>query len=324
MGEPVAQKVKRTLNELLNGVSEKTALHWKLGLSAGALAFLPAVFLYAFALRKLFLGFGTLINLDKTDHFETEQVQQLMGALLPPYAFLILASLLFYFAESFVNLFNLKAVFSRTKPVWSDFLPRMLQSLRLMPSVLGQGLLLVALEWFVALSLAGLGMVFVFWYWMAQGSGGPFNAVLVIVMMVSLGGAFVFNLWLSVKAEFILPVLAEEKKSGVFESLGKSFAMVKGRFWRVFGLSALVRISLSFALSVSIGPIVFFLMLPGYLELIKASSDHTKEIVQLLPKISLSFVVGLSASYYLQALGRSLIYPIFLGLFYLGLKTRKK
>lgn len=322
----MAVKAKRTLNELLSGVSEETARHWKQGLAAASIAFLPALVLYGFAIRKLFLGLGTLMNLDKTESFESEQFRQLAEALLPPYAFFILAGILFYFGDRFAALFNLQAVFSAAKPAWSDFLPRLLKSLRLLPQVLGQGLLLAALEYFVALWFAVLGMALVGWYWMGHGaaSSEQLGAFVAVVMIVALAGAFCFNLWLSVKSEFILPVLADEKKTGVFESLGRSFTLVKGRFWRVFGLSFLVKISLDFALSVSLGPIIFFAMLPGWLELIKASSDHSKEIIQLLPKISLSFTVGFSLSYFLNALGKNLIYSIFLGLFYRGLKSRRK
>mgnify|MGYP001611270900 CR=1 FL=1 len=174
-----------------------------------------------------------------------------------------------------------------------------------------------ALVFYAVLALATAAVVY-------GTRGGGLAAVFGGVALGSAGalGYLAFTYWFSTKAQFAYPLMARDEKLGVFGSLARSFALVRGQFWRVLGLTLLFGIICSFAVGAITGPLIAVLILPAYLGLLQELLHRTGGYADVLPKLFGPLALGLGVSMYLQAALMGVLGPTFQALLALDLTAR--
>jgi hypothetical protein len=109
------------------------------------------------------------------------------------------------------------------------------------------------------------------------------------------------------------------------EALKKSWKLVKGGFWRVLGITFLVSLILSFALSLVTGPIMMATLLPGYMKFLQSmmeSNGSTENMVEMFGFFK-NYGIAMGLMIPVQSFAQLLIFPAFKTLFYIDLKIRK-
>jgi hypothetical protein len=143
------------------------------------------------------------------------------------------------------------------------------------------------------------------------------------------GGVFVFAgvlfmIYLFFRWYFILIALVH-KDLGILESFSKSSFLVKGYWWRTFGIIILISIVVNFAISLITTPIYFILMwghLSQYLKLMVGGNEAIKDpevISNLMKSYSSMFGYVIIISTFFQ----TIIVPLINIVIYFDLKIRK-
>lgn len=158
---------------------------------------------------------------------------------------------------------------------------------------------------------------------LASAVGGGGTAALVIGMVIVSLGAGIAITWI-----FYALLLAEH--AVVFDSMGivtgmkKSNRLVLGNWWRLFGITLLLGIALSFATGLITTPIMGASMLPMAGRMLEAGFDgemNDAEIVRVLSGAG-GFGIAIAIGTIIQQLAALLIMPVFTTLFYVDLKVR--
>mgnify|MGYP006274917271 CR=1 FL=1 len=113
-------------------------------------------------------------------------------------------------------------------------------------------------------------------------------------------------------------------KAGVLGGLRDSLRLVRGSWWRVFGIVLLVQIILSFAVGIISTPLVGATVIPAATEMIRSSAEGTisdAEIIETLTAFR-SLGVATAVGVFVQQLLTVIIIPVFYSLFYIDLKVR--
>jgi len=308
----------RNLSRFFSDTIDTLALNWKKVLPVSACVFLPVAVLYAFSFKLLFACLPELAGLKDLPPGEAGHALTLLTGLILPFILLFLAMILFRLATGFMTMFAAKSLFEGTRTV-----PELLkETAGLLPAYIGQWVVtgsimsVVVLAYYAIAVFAGVSMG------MSRVAHG--SAIAGILAIIAATIAYLaFTLWFQVKTCFAPIALSFEKGFGAFDSLGKSFRLVRGQFWRVLGLTLLATIALSFSLTIMTGPVVFTLMIPGYVGMIKSMIADQNNWEGMLRLFSGSFVWGMAASLFLNAVGSALLYPAYLSLLYADLKIRK-
>ena len=80
--------------------------------------------------------------------------------------------------------------------------------------------------------------------------------------------------YLSIKLSFSYNAIVCDD-CGVFDSLAKSMKLVKGSWWRVFGITLLISMVVNFASSIIVGPIMAVSIMPMYSDLITSLMNNS-------------------------------------------------
>jgi hypothetical protein len=157
-----------------------------------------------------------------------------------------------------------------------------------------------------------------------------FNKELLTIIMIISGIIFYiaficFIIWIEYCWSFATHLILYDN-SGVFESLPKSFNLVKKNWWRVFGNTFIVTLGVSFAVSMVTTPILIFSFLPIYIKFFQMYINHDfSNLSSLLQGNAVYFAVGgLAVSMILRVAAYALVYPVYYSLMFINLKVRKK
>lgn len=136
--------------------------------------------------------------------------------------------------------------------------------------------------------------------------------------------ATVFGTYLWVRWAFALPAIAWED-AGVIQSFGRSSFLVKGYWWRTFGIILLLNIITQFAISIVTTPIQFAALwgfFSRYFTLIGSISEgavDSFEILALFDSIGTGLGIVIFVSYVLMLL----VLPLITVVMYFDLRARK-
>jgi hypothetical protein len=145
---------------------------------------------------------------------------------------------------------------------------------------------------------------------------GTFGAVL-------LGAAAV--IWLSVLLRFAPQAVVFDGET-VFGSLQHSARLVRGNWWRLFGISILVSIIFSFAVGLISLPFTGAALLPLLSRLIGSilgGSSEPFQLAGLLSGTAAWIAVGVAGGTFIQSALQAFFLPAFFGQFYIDLKVRQ-
>jgi hypothetical protein len=114
------------------------------------------------------------------------------------------------------------------------------------------------------------------------------------------------------------------QKAGVIGGLRDSMRLVRGSWWRVFGIYVLLQIIYSFAVGIISTPFVGVSAIPAVGEIIRMSTTEAvsdAEVMETLASFR-SLGVSVAVSAFLQQLLGLIVLPVFYALFYVDLKIR--
>ncbi len=167
--------------------------------------------------------------------------------------------------------------------------------------------------------IAGVGVAVLSVALAAMGGGGVFAIVLMFLAAICLG------VFLVIRWAFAFTVVACEDH-GVLESFKRSWGLVSTRWWRAFGILALMGLLLSFAIFLLTAPFTFIAMWGFYREYFAAlSSAGTgqpdpalmgKAMVSMGPAVGLSLALNMMLS--------TMTKPVYMTVLYFDLRARKK
>jgi hypothetical protein len=112
----------------------------------------------------------------------------------------------------------------------------------------------------------------------------------------------------------------------VAASFKKSFNLVKGNWWRVFGILLVFNLALSFSVSLISSPITFSMMASFYSEMFEKllNGGSVTDLYQSIFTMYSHAYIPLVLSTVLSTILSYLVSPVFKSLFYLDLKIKKK
>jgi hypothetical protein len=143
-----------------------------------------------------------------------------------------------------------------------------------------------------------------------------------LVGMIYLGATGVF-IWIFVSFAFSAEAIVFDG-TGVTGGLKKSWALVRGNWWRLFGISLLITIMISFVSGLVTTPIIgasFIPMSSEWVDLILSEGAGDDALLQAFSNTgALSIAIGLATI--IQQLISLLLVPVFYSLFYVDLKVR--
>lgn len=150
-------------------------------------------------------------------------------------------------------------------------------------------------------------------------SGGAISLSVLVILAAS---AFAIYLW--VRWAFALPAIAWEE-SGVIQSFGRSSFLVKGFWWRTFGILLLLNIIAQFAVSIITTPVQFIALwgfFSKYFGMIGSLANGSVDSFEVLALFD-SLGVGLGIVTFVSYVLLLLIVPLISVVMYFDLRARK-
>ena len=124
---------------------------------------------------------------------------------------------------------------------------------------------------------------------------------------------------------FFAPEVVVYRDNKVFDSIKRSFRLVKGNWWRVVGITLLIYLILVFAINIIVNPITFGVGIGSSMNMAEDISMQNAGVENLIAVFSaysrMTFAFGLSTL--LSGVLYHLIFPVFISLLYLDLEVRK-
>lgn len=142
------------------------------------------------------------------------------------------------------------------------------------------------------------------------------------VMLCLVATVFVTYLW--VRWAFALPAIAWED-AGVIQSFGRSSFLVKGFWWRTFGIILLLNIIAQFAISIVTTPIQFVALwgfFSRYFSMIGSISKGAVDSFEILELFN-SLGIGMGIVIFISYLLMLLVLPLITVVMYFDLRARK-
>ena len=312
---------KHGVGDFLNHIFTLAPRMWKTVVPVAAVVFLPAGLAYV-------MGFNAMGSaMEGISQLRGAAAKDIWPALMPmvtAFAWILGAGVWFAFANSLVNALvtdQAVSLIAANVPDGGAF-QRALSHKAL--TLLGQSLIIASLMTMIILIMyaAVIGVVLLLVAQFGQDMSSTKIGLLTAGLSFALILAFMPAVyWLNTKVS-VAPQVAVAEKTGGFIGIGRSFQLVRGHSWRVFGVTFVIGLVIGFALSILTGPIIFIFVLPGYMEFLKnalAGNGGSPESMVMMFK-SMSWGIGIS--FYLQSVAMGLVWPIFQSLLYTDLRIR--
>lgn len=191
---------------------------------------------------------------------------------------------------------------------------------RVLGALLIQGLI------FLGLTIVFMVLIGLFAY-LSQtiGAEGLFILLIVLLVLAYIGA----SIWMFLSFSFSpFHIVMEDMKA--WESIKASVRLVKKQWWRLFGITFLFSMILSFALSMVTSPLVFLGIMPSFSNILTYSTMNSSvdEVEMLLAMVeslqSGSFIVIMSLVSLLQSFVQLVFMTLFRSFFFTDLKIKKK
>lgn len=285
------------------------------------LIMVPALVVYSASIVLYFNSFAEIFSKLSSGDFPA------FSEVLPPplvVLLFIVGSIIymlgFYFSSACISLKAYKRAHGEDVPI-NDILAEVYRD-RLVP-ILGQlvlkGLIFGAVL-FIPITFSVL-LPFIF-------KGIPLLALLSgFVGFFIIIAAYVVFFWLLYAFNFSTEAIVIDG-TGVVEGLKRSFYLVKGNWWRVFGILLLIYMIISFIVSTVSSPLMMMTVLPDFsrfMEALMNSSgyDSMEILFEFYAGMFANMPIPLVISTVIQTAVYIIIYPILQALFYIDLKYRK-
>lgn len=283
---------------------------------------LPAIVVYSASLLLYFNSFVELFSrLSSRDYNSLSNVWNILPSPLTIILFIIgslIYTLAFYFASACITLKAYRKAHgeeSELKELVGEvyrekFLPILGQLL--LKGAIMMGVILIPL-----LFLIGGPILF--------RNSSPLILITVFIGLFLLIAAYVVVIWLAFAFYFSAEAIVIDN-STVTGSLKRSFYLVKGNWWRVFGILLVFNLIISMIASTVSGPIFSVFMLSDfgrYFESIISSGNIDRAILELYTAIFTKMGIPTAISVALQSAVYIIVYPLIQALFYIDLKIRK-
>jgi hypothetical protein len=306
---------RQNLGELLDNAFKMMGHTWRTSLLLAVILLLPLSALVGWGAVRFFAGLADLPDL-------ANKPLQALGALYFKFLLVFSAgSLLLQFAGLFVYVVvstHVAAVAAGQKMMFSEavrlagrryygrcILQNLVQ-IAMIAGIMAAAVLLAVPP--LIFSLAGRTAV--------AAIAGTFGAVLL--------GA-VAAVWLSVLLWFAPQAVVFDGEA-VFGSLQHSAHLVRGSWWRLFGISIVVGIIFSFAVGLATFPVTGIALLPlvsRLIGMVLSDSFEASQVADLVRRSATWIAVAVAGSTFIRAAVEAFFMPVFFGQFYIDLKVRR-
>ncbi|MBA4860267.1 hypothetical protein H1V43_02485 [Streptomyces sp. PSKA54] len=230
------------VGEILDGAVSTMRTHWRtvLGIS---LAVAVVTEIVVVLLQKFTLDDSSTAALEDPSATVDELMRAMSDTLLNSGVILLISLLGTIVATGLLTTVTSRAVLGRsvtTREAWSDARPQLLK-------LFGLTFLLLLL----ALAIVGVGTLP--GILIAAAGGAEAGAALAVLGALAAG---VVALWLMIRFSLASPALMLEKQS-IVKSMGRSAKLVRGAWWRVFGIQLLAAIIANIVASIIVIPFAF-------------------------------------------------------------------
>ncbi len=155
------------------------------------------------------------------------------------------------------------------------------------------------------------------------GAGSESIGIMLLgIMILLIAGAFA--VYLFIRWTFTVVAIAWEESS-IFQSFGRSSFLVKGFWWRTFGILLLLTLIAQFAISIITAPVQLFAMwgfITKYFSLINSLAEGATESIEFLELFD-SLGIGLGIVTFVSYALLLLITPLIPVIMYFDLRARK-
>jgi hypothetical protein len=308
----VASGKRGVFTDLLDGTFNMISRTWMTSLILGGVLFIPTAFLFGWA-------YGTFLDAlkDMAEIGRGNPISVLV-TLGMGYLWILLAALaqgvMFLFVRACVTEHSARVIRGE-KTTTFDVAAYVIKH-KYAP-LLGQRLLQI-----VILSITFGAVVLV-----TSAAVGALAALDLFVFAVLLGiilglAGLAVVIWLAVRYKVTLESLVIDG-TGIEQSIDHSMALVRGKWWRVFGYTLLFGLMVSFASSLIATPIMFFSTIRQFIhamEGILKESSRSQSFNRVFFRLLAGFGRRLGILQYIQSLLACFVTPVFMTLLFLELK----
>lgn len=308
----MAEKRKSVFVDLLDGTFSMISRTWLTSLLIGGVLFIPTSFLFGWA-------YGAFIDvMVRTAELGRGEPGPLLTAMGMAYLWIVLAllaqGLVYLLVRACVTEHTARAARGETADTFDVFFSVVTQKY---PRLLLQRIIQMAI---ISITLGGVTLVVSLAVGVAAALKAEIAAVLVGVVLGLAGIALV--IWLFVRYVVTLESMVVDGTS-VEQSFDQSMALVRHRWWRVFGWTLLFGLMVSFASSLIATPIMFFSTIRQFMQVLQELLKETSRS-ETFNTMFLKLFTGLSRRLgilqYVQSLLGVVVTPVFMTLLFLELK----
>jgi hypothetical protein len=138
--------------------------------------------------------------------------------------------------------------------------------------------------------------------------------------------AMVISIWIFISLIFA-PYAVVFDRTGIIDGMRTSFALVRGNWWRLFGISLLIGIMISFVAGLLSTPIAGAFTIPFVSDIAQLALESERMSDELILSAfeDMGIVgVGVALATIIQQLVMLLFVPVFYSLFYIDVKMRHR
>lgn len=310
--ENVAERKQGVFVGLLDGTFSMVARTWLTSLLIGGVLFIPTSFLFGWA-------YGAFVDvMARTAELDRGQPAPLLAAMGVAYLWIVLAllaqGLVYLFVRACVTEHTARAVRGETANTFDVFFYVATEKYL---KLLVQRIVQMAI---ISITFGGVTLVVSVAVGVAAALKAEIAAVLFGVVLGLAGIALV--IWISIRYAVTLESLVIDG-TGVNQSFDHSMALVRHRWWRVFGYILLFGLMVSFASSLIATPIMFFSTIRQFMQVLQEllrGSSRSESFNTMFLKLFTGLSRRLGILQYVQSLLGAFVTPVFMTLLFLELK----
>ena len=313
--ENVADMKKGFFTDLLDGTFTLISRTWLTSLLVGGVLFIPTSILFGWAYDAFLPAMESL----------GKSAQNLQSSVLIAFGLSYLWLLLAVLAQGFVYLFVRACV---TEHASRAVRGEPASTFSVMRDVITRKYgKLIGLR---VLQLAILGIVFAAACAVGGVAAAIFGGLLkstalaaLLSMLLVLGGLIVV-IWLAVRYTVTLESLVIDG-TGIDQSIDASMALVRHRWWRVFGYTLLFSLMVSFASSLIATPVMFFSNIRQFIHVMERllrETSGSRSFNSMFRDLLVGMGRRLAILQYVQSVLGCFVSPVFMTLLFLELKKR--
>jgi len=272
---------------------------------------LPASILLAYGMNQLFYAFADLLRSGNMRTPDSDTIVQLLSTS----SVFFLGYFVFYLGMLFATLAAMIVVCSELndQPIsWGEALTTAFSAR-----------LLRAMGFVFLEVLALMGMLMLAFTALAAGITME-STLTAVIGGLAIPVAILAAIYLFIRWAFSLPVIAWED-AGVFEAFSRSAYLVRGEWWRVFGIFLLLTIVVQFGISIVTAPINLFALwgfYSKYFEWLGTVRGGEMDLGVLADMFS-SIGMGIGASVLVSSVLATLVTPVYHTVMYFDLRARR-